>query len=1112
MEARHGMAARTHISLLGGFAVQVDGTAIPEASWRLRKSRSVLKVLALAPGRSLHPERLQALLWADRDPVAAGNNLRQAVYHARRALAGAGADGAGVLATRGDLLALAAEVDLDVDGFERAAARAEGTRAPKDIEAALAAYGGELLPEDAYEDWCAERRRVLAERHVGLLLALAATREPAAATDLLHRAILADALNEEAHRALMRAYAATGRRTQALAQYDLLRQTLERELAADPEPETRALYRELLAEGAPEPTPEPRLVDGAVHWPLLAARPPPARQNLPWQPTSFVGRRRELKELDHVLDSRRLVTLTGPGGCGKTRLALEVARRRLDRHADGAWAIELAGVADGALVGQTAAAALGLDLSRDEASEVGLARHLAGRELLLVLDNCEHLLVACVRLAETLLAGCPGVTILATSREPLHLPGEVDWRVPSMTMLDTATVSDVAQLATADAIELFCDRARSANPRFTLTLANAQAVAEICFRVDGLPLAIELAAARTTALSPAQIASRLGDGLAVLRATRAGGLTRQQTLEGTLDWSHDMLGEAERELFRRLSVFAGGFELEAAEAICAGGNLDPEDVLDVLAGLVDKSLVGVDDAGASYRYRLLEPVRQYAAARLRESGEAAALVERHAHWFAGVTDSPGGRVTDAEPRWIDRLERDHDNLRAALAWLLDHRPGRALEMAAGMAGLWLLRAHLREGSRWLERALDAAPEPSLARAEALHARQALERRRPDNYDLADRFCEERIAVHRQHEDLRGECLAILELADGRLLRGRFDATLALAEQAGVLAGHLEDPGLHATVRERVGLAAAWRHDFEAARAAFDDAVELCESAPGDAAPASAVVSLSGFLASSSSPDEYPVMRLEETTLHFRRLPPDAAIASLLSHRSYLLRCTGQYGPARDELDAALEIVRARDDELDVARLVAQRGALETAAGDLDAAETWLESSLELRLRLREHRGILLTLATLAVVAAMQGDPERAGELLARAGRMADEAVDGPGMGGVLLAQAEIARVRGLPQDAREALDGALTVFYGGTGLLHYASWVHLQHAHLSLEVGDVTESARRLDLAHGGFADSGTRLGLDYCAALGERLHAANGMLTAARWSSRSQQPTKEKQ
>jgi predicted ATPase/DNA-binding SARP family transcriptional activator len=1097
------VAPRVEIYLLGGFGVDVAGTAIPDGSWRLRKSRSVLKVLALAPGRAIHPERLQSLLWADRDPASAGNNLRQAVYHARRALSGAGADGAAVLTARGDLLALAPEVEVDVEVFERAARRAEESGAQRDLELAVAAYAGELLPEDRYEDWSAERRRLLAERHVGLLLALARTRDPSGATEVLHRAILADPLNEEAHRRLIRAYAASGRRPQALAQYELLRQSLRRELGADPEPGTRALYRELLAEGAPEPAEQSSATEAPARAPALVVRSSPERHNLPWQPQRFIGRRRELGELEHVLNTRRLVTLTGTGGCGKTRLAFELAGRRLERYRDGVWAVELAGIADPALVGQATAAALALDLRADERAEVSLAGHLADRELLLVLDNCEHLLGACVRLAETLLARCRGVVILATSREPLHLPGEVDWRVPSMTMLDTETLSDVAELASVDAVELFCDRALSVNPRFKLTMANAQAVAEICFRLDGLPLAIELAAARTTALSPAQIAERLRDGLAVLRATRAGGLTRQQTLEGTLDWSHDMLGDDERALFRSLSVFAGGFELEAAETVCAGDGLAHEDILDLLAGLVDKSLVGVDDAGESYRYRLLEPVRQYAALRLRGSGGTAAQVERHADWYAHLTDQPGGRVTDEDPRWIRRLEAEHDNLRAGLAWLIEHKPQRGLQMAAGMTGLWLLRAHLREGARWLDRALEAAPAPTLSRADALHARQALERRRPDNYDLADALAEERIAIHRRHGDRRGESLALLDLADGRILRGRFDEAVVLCDEADGLARELDDMGLHGAARERIGLTAAWRHDFDAALTSFDESFALYEAAPAGALPSSAVISLSGFFASSRPAEDYPVMRLEETTLHFRRLPPREARSSIMSHRAYLFGRAGSCERARAELSAALEIARARRDELDAARLIAQRGALEGHAGDLDAAVAWLEASLDLRMRLGEHRGILMTLATLAVVTAKQGHRARSDELLARARRMADEAVDGPGMGGVLLARGEIERGLGNLQEARAALDGALRVFYGVTGLHHYASWVNLQHAYLSFELGDFPETERRLQLARSGFAESGTQLGLDHCAAVNARLRAANGLLTGQRWSSR---------
>src|SRR3954471_11964701 len=374
--------------MLGRFAVLVDGSPIPEAQWRLRKSRSVVKLLALAPGRALHPERVQELLWPQREPASASNNLRQAVYHARRALGCAGADGAALLSSTGDLLTLAPEIEIDVEDLELPPARAQSSRERADLEAAVAAYRGELLPEDVYEDWVTERRRTLAERHVHLLLELAAARDPAAAVDLLHRTIVADPLNEQAHRALMRAYAATGRRSQALAQYEALRRTLGDALAADPEPMTRELYRELLAAGAPAPDAPDDNSEAQTR----------ARHNLPWQPTSFVGRRRELEQLDHLLEARRLITLTGPGGCGKTRLAFELAARRAAEYPDGVWVIELAGIADPDFVGQAAAHALGLDPGTRSDPDLAVARHLATRQMLLVFDNCEHLLGACARL------------------------------------------------------------------------------------------------------------------------------------------------------------------------------------------------------------------------------------------------------------------------------------------------------------------------------------------------------------------------------------------------------------------------------------------------------------------------------------------------------------------------------------------------------------------------------------------------------------------------------------------------------------------------------------------------------------------------------------------
>jgi tetratricopeptide (TPR) repeat protein len=424
--------------------------------------------------------------------------------------------------------------------------------------------------------------------------------------------------------------------------------------------------------------------------------------------------------------------------------------------------------------------------------------------------------------------------------------------------------------------------------------------------------------------------------------------------------------------------------------------------------------------------------------------------------------------------------------------MLHNDPERALQMAAGIGGLWLMGGFLREGCTWLDRALEAAPDPTPARADALHARQALDRRRPESYDFAERLSEERVGIHHLRGDVRGECLALLDLADGFLLRGKFDAAADIPAHVAEMAESLGEPGLIAAARERAGIGAAWRHDYDAAWPAFDEATELCAQAPADAAPSSAVVSLACFLVDTGPQFSYPIVRFEETGLHFRRLPPAVARASLLSHHAYLHRSIGQFADARAALDSALAIVEAAGIELDVARLAAQRGMVEAAAGDVDAAEHWLERSLADRRRLREHRGILVTLTNLAVVAASRGEMEQGETLLAQAGRMAHEAVDGPGMGAVYLGRAEIARHAGRPADAHEAIEQAIEVIYALAGLAHELAWFRLQQAYLSLELGDLTAVERELATARELFTECGIPLGHAYCAAVEQRVQAAN--------------------
>jgi non-specific serine/threonine protein kinase len=435
--------------------------------------------------------------------------------------------------------------------------------------------------------------------------------------------------------------------------------------------------------------------------------PATAPNNLPLQLTSFVGREREIAEVERLLHSTRLLTLTGTGGCGKTRLALEVASRVLPAYEHGVWLVELAALSDAALVAQTVATALGLREAPGRTIAETLVEFLRERSLLLVLDNCEHLLDACARLADSLLRACPRLRVLATSREALGIGGEVSWRVPSLSLPDAERPPSSEDLAGYEAVRLFTERARAVQPRFEVTSANSSSAAAICRRLDGIPLAIELAAARVKALTVEEIAARLDDRFRLLTGGSRTALPRQQTLRALIDWSYDLLSESERGILRRLSTFAGSWTLAAAEAVCAGDPLRPAEVLDLLAHLVDKSLVQADEGGGQTRYRLLETIRQYARDKLVESGEASAARDRHLDYFLQFAETAAPALRHADQLvWLARLDVEHDNLRAALEWSLSSgQAGAAVQMAGALHFFWYVRGYFSEGASWLEAAL-----------------------------------------------------------------------------------------------------------------------------------------------------------------------------------------------------------------------------------------------------------------------------------------------------------------------------------------------------------------------------------------------------------------------
>jgi predicted ATPase/class 3 adenylate cyclase/DNA-binding CsgD family transcriptional regulator len=425
-----------------------------------------------------------------------------------------------------------------------------------------------------------------------------------------------------------------------------------------------------------------------------------ATERLPVQLTSFIGRQAEMRDIRIAIGGNRLVTLTGAGGAGKTRLAVQIAADIATEFADGVWYVDLAPVTDPDVVPLTAARVLGLPDQPGQPTSDVLRRFIRDRQMLIVLDNCEHLLDASAELITVLLAGGPALTLLTTSREPIGVAGEVSWRVPSLSPADDAT-------------ELFSDRARRAKPDFRITPDNAETVTEICRRLDGLPLAIELAAARVRALSPSEILDSLRDTFRLLTGGARTAVRRQQTLRASVDWSHELLSEPEKLLFRRLAVFLGGVDLDAAQAVAGGGEVERYQVLDQLMLLVDKSLVVAEDTGHGTRYRLLETVRQYAQEKLHESREGDDVRTRHRDHYtamAALLDAPADRGYQERVEWA---EAEIDNLRAAFAWSRERADDElALALASSLQPLWWTRGRVQEGLNWLSAALAADSQQS----------------------------------------------------------------------------------------------------------------------------------------------------------------------------------------------------------------------------------------------------------------------------------------------------------------------------------------------------------------------------------------------------------------
>jgi predicted ATPase len=610
-------------------------------------------------------------------------------------------------------------------------------------------------------------------------------------TALTHarRWLALDPLYEPAHRQLMELYTAAGQRTAAQRQYRECVRILDEELGLAPAEETTALYEQIRT----MPPTEAAVALGLAEPIELPIRRTSPRHNLPAQTTPFVGREKELVQIKQCLAKHRLVTLTGSGGIGKTRMAIQAAREVVAEYPQGVWLAELAPVADPRLVLQAVAAVWDVREEQGRPLQVTLADYLREKTLLLVPDNCEHVIDASSQLVGTLLQRCPGLRILATSREALGVEGEFVVRVPSLSLPPTGPASRET-LEGSEAVRLFVSRAATALPGFELTDANAAAVAQVCHRLDGVALALELAAARIRALRVEQIAARLDDAFHLLTGGSRAVLPRQQTLRATMDWSHALLSDAERACFRRLAVFAGGWTLEAAEAVSAGDGVETSDVLDLLAQLGNKSLVVIDrEPGQEARYHLLETIRQYAWEKLQEAGEREESRTQHLRTYCKLAQEAEPKLYGAQQlEGLAQLDTEQSNIRAALEWGLENRLETGAQLSAALFWYWHLRGRYADGYIRLQRALAITSGESKALRALLLSRAGYLARWLGDANCTVRYCEESIALYRELGDQEGIAFPLAALgslvfflqADSERGRALLQESLDLFRQAG----------------------------------------------------------------------------------------------------------------------------------------------------------------------------------------------------------------------------------------------------------------------------------------------------------------------------------------
>jgi predicted ATPase len=735
-----------------------------------------------------------------------------------------------------------------------------------------------------------------------------------------------------------------------------------------------------------------------LRYPALPADFPPLKtlntfpNNLPAQLTSFIGREKEIEAARSLLAKTRLLTFTGSGGSGKTRLALQVGAEVLEEYTDGVWLVELAALTEPGLLSSTVAQALGVKEQPGQTVQKMLLDSLKSKSRLLLLDNCEHFLSACAQLVAVLLRSCPNIKVLATSREALGIGGEQSYRVPSLTSPDPKQKATPESLSQYEAVRLFIDRACSHKPDFAVTNANAPALAQLCYQLDGIPLALELAAARVRSLSVEDINTRLDHRFRLLTGGDRAALPRHQTLRALIDWSYDLLTGQEKALLGRLCVFAGGWTLAAAEQVGAKESIEEWAVFDLLTSLADKSLALVEERGGSARYRFLETVRQYGRERLMESGEQEAVGKRHRDYFLAFAAAAEPQLIGADQgEWSARLEAEYENLRAGLEWSLGEGNATAcLRFCGALWRYWWTRGHYAEGREWCVRSLVAvgSKERTRERSAVLTVAGILANFQGD-YASARAYHEESLMIEGEIGSQHGIATSLSNLGSTAFIPGNYASARSYYEESLTICRNIGDQSGIAIALCNLGTMARIQDDYASARACYEESM-MIEREIGDRNGIATLLGNLGILADDQGDYASAHVFYEESLTIFREIGSPYGIATSLSNLGSVAFIPGDYASARAYHEESLTIFRNIGDQSGIAIALSNLGNVAHIQDDYASASACYEESLTIRREIGHRSGIAESLEEFASLSAQESRTKQAAALWGAAAALREQ--------------------------------------------------------------------------------------------------------------------------